>query len=138
MEQYLYLYHNGAMKFKRAVFCYYVVWFDPDMHAWLMLVCESRKYKGLRPKTDNKIENIANWAVDILLGSNDLDTIIRMLVGDEYVEKNKRDIAKLEREVKKSIFDLWDTDPIFSKYSHLKTLARNREFEKMWAKKKQK
>jgi len=102
------------------------------MHPWLLLLRGSRKSKALRPKNDNKIENVADWAARMLIKPSDLDTIIRMLIGDDYVEKNKRDIAKLEREVKKSIFDLWDTDPIFSKYSHLRTLARNKAFEDWW------
>jgi len=59
------------------------------------------------------------------------------LGGDEFYEKNKRDVAKIHRATGKSVIELWDTDPIFSKYPHLRGLARNKEFEAMWSKMKQ-
>lgn len=126
------------MKFKRAVFCYLLSRFDARLHSWLMLVRESRKVAGLLSAPGNGREQLADWAVDMLLGKADMDLIIKILVGDEYFDKNKRDIARLERETKKSVMTLWDTDPIFEKYPHLKTLARNKEFEKKWAKMNQK
>ena len=108
------------------------------MHAWLLILRESKKITGLRNHTDNKREWIADWAVNTFLRQTDFDNIIRVLAGDDYFEKNKRDIAKLEKQTGRSVMDLWDTDPIFEKYPRLRTLARNKEFEKMWKAKKQK
>lgn len=126
------------MKFKRAVFCYRILRFDRRLHPWLILLNESIKISGVRGLKGNKREQIANWAANIFMSKSDFDTIIKVLVGDEYVDKNKKDIAKLEKQVGRSVFDLWDTDPIFNKYPNLRGLAKNKEFEKMWAKMKQK
>ena len=126
------------MKFKRAVFCYRILRFDRRLHPWLILLNESMKISGVRGLKGNKREQIANWAANIFMSKSDFDTIIKVLVGDEYVDKNKKDIAKLEKQVGRSVFDLWDTDPIFNKYPNLRGLAKNKEFEKMWAKMKQK
>ena len=49
--------------------------------------------------------------------------------GDKFYEANVADIARLENEIKKSIYTLYDDDKIFAKYSHLKGLARNKAFE---------
>ena len=68
----------------------------------------------------------------------EFNVILHILGGDEYYEKNKRDVAKLEKQIGRPVTELWDTDPIFAKYPHLRTLARNREFEMMWAEMKQK
>jgi hypothetical protein len=126
------LYHNDPVKFKRAILCYLILSFDRRLHPWLLLLRESRKSKGLQNKDDNKREQIAEWASNILLNADNFDAIIKVLAGDEYFEKNKRDIAVLERAVGKSVMELWDTDPVFEKFPHLRTLARNMEFEKMW------
>ena len=126
------------MKYKRAIFCYLVLRFDCAMHSWLLLLRESLRSAGLRNLSDNKREWIADWAVNTFLGKMDFDNIIRVLTGDDYFERNKRDIAKLEKETGKSVLALWDTDPIFEKYPRLKTLGRNKEFEKIWKQKKQK
>jgi hypothetical protein len=99
---------------------------------------ESVKISGLRSIKGNKREQISDWASNLFLSKSELDTIIRILVGDEYIDKNKKDIVKLEKEIGRSIFDLWDTDPIFNKYPNLRGLAKNKEFEKLWAKMKQK
>jgi len=64
----------------------------------------------------------------------DFETILHILSGDNFFEKNKNDVVALERAVGKKITTLWDTNPIFAKYPHLRGLARNVEFEKMWAK----
>jgi len=126
------------MKYKRAIFCWLILRFDSGLHRWLLLLGESRKSASLLNIDANRREWIADWAVNTFLGQTDFDNIIRVLAGDDYFERNKRDIAKLEKETGKSIFDLWDTDPVFEKYPRLKTLARNLEFEKMWKQKKQK
>jgi hypothetical protein len=102
------------------------------------LLYESKKINGIRGLKGNKRGQLSDWASDLFASKSELDTIIRVLVGDEYIDKNKKDITKLEKEVGSSIFDLWDTDPIFSKYPNLRGLAKNKEFEKMWAKMKQK
>ena len=126
------------MKFKRAVFCYLILRFDSRLHSWLMLLCESKKTTSARWLKGNQIEQVAKWATNIFISKSDFDRIIKVLIGDKYIDKNKKDIIKLEKQVGKSIFDLWDTDPIFNKYPNLRGLARNKEFEKMWAKMKQK
>lgn len=126
------------VKFKRAIFCYRILRFDRRLRSWLLLLCESKKISGIRTLKGNKRDSVAKWAVNILMSKSDIDTIIRTLIGDEYFDKNIKDIAKLEKQVGRSVFDLWDTDPIFSKFPNLRGLARNKEFEKMWAKKKQK
>jgi hypothetical protein len=101
-------------------------------------LCESKKIIGIRGLKGNRREQVSFWASDLFISKSELDTIIRILVGDEYIDKNKKDITKLEKEVGKSVFDLWDTDSIFNKYPNLRGLAKNKEFEKMWAKMKQK
>jgi len=53
--------------------------------------------------------------------------------GDKFYEANKADIARLESEMKTSIHTIYDDHKIFTKFPHLKGLARNREFEKMMA-----
>lgn len=103
-----------------------------------MLLCESKKTTSARWLKGNQIEQVAKWATNIFISKSDFDRIIKVLIGDKYIDKNKKDIIKLEKQVGKSIFDLWDTDPIFNKYPNLRGLARNKEFEKMWAKMKQK
>ncbi len=125
------------MKFKRATFCYLVLRRDRRLHSWLMLLCETIKSHGLRGLKGNRRARVAAWAANMFTSKSDFDTIVRVLVGDEYFDKNKKDIAKLEKQAGKSVFDLWDTDPIFEKYPNLRTLARNVKFEKMWAKMKQ-
>jgi len=126
------------MKFRRAVFCYRILNFDECLHSWLILLRESIKISGLRSLKGNKREQVSDWASKFFISKSDFDTIIRVLVGDEYFDKSKKDIAKLEKQVGCSIFDLWDTNPIFNKYPNLRGLAKNKEFEKMWAKMKQK
>lgn len=126
------------MKFKRAIFCYRILRFDRGLHPWIILLQESIKISGLRSVKGNKREQISDWSSNLFLSKSELDTIIRILVGDEYIDKNKKDIVKLEKEIGRSIFDLWDTDPIFNKYPNLRGLAKNKEFEKLWAKMKQK
>jgi len=84
-------------------------------------------------------EQIADWIMgEMLAHPMDFDVVIKILTGDEYFERNKKDVARLKRETGKLVTELWDTDPIFTRYPHLRTLARNREFEKMWAAMKQK
>jgi hypothetical protein len=126
------------MKFKRAIFCYLVLRFDRRLHAWLLLLRESRKIKGLIMLDGNGLSRVADWAANIFLPKADFDTVIRVLAGDEYFDRNKKDIAMLEKEVGKSVMDLWNTDPVFEKFPHLRTFARDMEFEKMWEKMKQK
>ena len=83
-------------------------------------------------------EQIADWALMEIFAPMDFDTVLHVLGGDEYYARNKRDVAKLERSAGKSVTMLWDTDPIFTKYPHLRGLARNKEFEKIWSKIKEK
>jgi len=83
---------------------------------------------------------IADWALaEFFENPMDFNIIIHILGGDEYYERNKRDIAKLHREVGCSIMEIFDTHPIFAKYPHLRGFARNKQFEIEWlAQKKQK
>jgi hypothetical protein len=125
--------YNSRVKFKHAVFCYLILDFDAALHSWLLLLRTSRSSHGLRALRNNQRDHIAAWALDMLQTPMDLDAIIKALVGDEYFNKNKRDIVRLEKQVGRSVMELWDTDPIFEKYPNLRGLARNLEFEKLWA-----
>ncbi len=80
---------------------------------------------------------VAKWLTDMFDYYMDFDAIVDALAGDEFAKQVKRDIAKLQHIAGKPVTDLWDTDPIFAKYPHLRGLARNKEFEIMWQKMKQ-
>lgn len=83
--------------------------------------------------------HLADWVcMEFFATALDFNIILHVLGGDEYYERNKRDVAKLEREAGRNIMELWDTDPIFAKYPHLRGLARNKQFEEKWTKIKQK
>jgi hypothetical protein len=103
-----------------------------------MLLSAARTRGGLLNRGADARERIAEWVMKIFEKKVDFDTIIKALTGDEYFDKNKRDIAKIEKTTKKSVLELWDDDPVFTKFPNLRSLARNREFEKMWAKMKNK
>ena len=81
----------------------------------------------------------AEWAVKEFFGNPlPFNIVLHILSGDMFYEQNKRDVAALEKKVGKRITELWDTNPIFNEYPNLRGLARNAEFEKMWAKMKSK
>jgi hypothetical protein len=67
---------------------------------------------------------------------DELDKIIRELIGDEFFEQNRNAVAQIEKITGRSVMELWDTDPIFNRFPTLRGLARNAEFEKMWEKMK--
>ncbi len=108
------------------------------MNYWLLIISNSLKRDGLleiqQLEKNLGISNI----LDLMNSDLDFNTVLHILSGDNYFEQNKKDVVKLEKEAKKKVTELWDTDPIFAKYPALKTLARNREFEIMWAKMKAK
>ncbi|MDR1361097.1 MAG: hypothetical protein LBJ18_02185 [Rickettsiales bacterium] len=123
-------------KFRCAVFCFLLTGFDRGFYSWMLMLAGSKRVAGhFTIGSDSRLQ-VAEWARDLLNKELDPDTIIRLLIGDAFFDRNKSDIAKLERVARKSVFELWDTDPIFAKFSHLRGLARNREFEEMWAKEK--
>lgn len=124
------------LKFQRAVFCYYVTCFDTGLHAWIVSISPSLSIDGLLGNSDTNRQKIAKWLTDMFAKQVDFDTVLRTLTGDEFVERNRHDVTALEREAGKRITELWDTDPIFRKYPSLRGLARNKEFEEMWAKMK--
>ncbi len=122
------------IKFKHAVFCYYLIKYNKNLHYWLVTITGAVKSDGWLNQDEQNLDNKSPLKKEKL----DFDTVLHILSGDAHFEKNKTDVAKLEKEVNKKVTTLWDTDPIFLKYPKLKTLARNLEFEKMWAKMQQK
>lgn len=125
------------LKFRRATFCFYILKFDKSFYHWLILLSGSKRVKGLLGIDSSNREWVANWITDMFAKKTDFETILHILSGDEFYERNKSDISKLQRETGKNIIEIWDTDPIFQKYPHLRQFGRNKEFEKMWAKMKQ-
>ncbi|MCL1902474.1 MAG: hypothetical protein FWG18_02490 [Alphaproteobacteria bacterium] len=131
-------------KFRRAVFCYLILWaYAPSsaraMIPWILTLGKLRKRTpGWITIGSDGRPQLADWVlIELFDRPIDFDIVLSVLAGDDYAEMNKRDIAKLSR-MGKNVIELWDTDPIFVQFPRLKTLARNREFEKMWAAKKQK
>jgi hypothetical protein len=104
-----------------------------------LLLHGSKKHAGLITIGSDMRNNIADWAIkEFFENPMDFNVILHILGGDEFYEENKRDVAKLERVAGQPVTELWDTDPIFAKYPRLRGLARNKEFEIMWAKMNQK
>ena len=124
------------LKFRRAVFCYYILGFDRALHSWLLLMSESLLADGWLSIGDANRERLAAWIVDMFTVHVDFEVMMHTLAGDAFFEQNKRDVAKLERDMGKKVTELWDTHPVFAKYPRLRGLARNKEFEAMWAKMK--
>lgn len=123
------------IKLKRAVFCYYILRFDARLHAWLISIQDSIKSDSLLSIDDNE-KGAPNWFTPLLDRDLDFDSVLRILSGDTFYERNRADVLKLQAMRGQPITELWDTDPIFVKFPHLKMLARNKEFEEMWAKMK--
>ncbi len=124
-------------RFNRAVFCYYILGFPVGMHAWLILLGLRHGVGGVLGIGDTYRQQTAQWLVDYFAKNVGFETVMNTLLGDAFVERNRRDIAAVERIVGRSIIELWDTDPIFIRYPHLRGLARNLEFEQKWARNKQ-
>lgn len=105
---------------------------------WFLLLRGSRKTAGMITIGSTSRAQVSEWALaEFFAKPMDFDIVLHILGGDEYYERNKRDVAKLERAAGRPVVELWDTDPLFAKYPHLRGLARNREFEAMWAKMRQ-
>ena len=132
-------------KIRRAVFCFVVLraYITPinfarirfGLHQWMIYLRQSKKRAGLSTIGAETREWIAEWVLaDLMTQPMDFDTILHILGGDEFYERNKRDVARLQRETGRNIIEIWDTDPIFMRYPHLKTFGRNKEFEKFWNK----
>ncbi|MDR1207403.1 MAG: hypothetical protein LBK26_03245 [Rickettsiales bacterium] len=125
-------------KFKKACFGYALTRARSAAH-WILLTGPAQSAAGWLTIGSGGRKQLADWVlVDLFKQKMDFDAILHFLSGDEYYERNKKDVAKLERATGKSVMQLWDTDPIFIRFPRLKTLARNREFEKIWAARKQK
>ncbi len=120
-------------RFSHAVFCWYLCGFDPAFYAWLLLLGHSVAAAGLMKILRDR-QMVAKWLTDQFDPTADIDTIIHVLAGDAFFEQNKRDVAAVEKFAGRPIIQLWDTDPIFEKYPHLRGLARNKEFEEMMRK----
>ena len=58
--------------------------------------------------------------------------MLKKLLADNYYNNAAKDIQKLEAIIGRSILDIFDDNPVFSQFTHLRTLARNREFEIMY------
>ena len=135
------------LKLKRAVWSYVVLRCVPlrqccgvqdALVLWILQMTGSGRLVGLLAIGSGGRVQLADWAVRELFDlDKDFDEVLHILGGDEFFERNKKDVLRLERTTGRRVIDLWDTDPIFAKYPHLRTLARNREFEIMWAKMKQ-
>ena len=136
-------------KFRRAVFCdvFLCAYRGPrewrrtrhGIWQWILTLRRSHRHDGLITIGADGREWLADWAIAELFDAQlDFDTILHILCGDEFFDRNRRDVARLERAAGRPVQELWDTDPIFATYPHLRGLARNKEFEKMWAKMKQK
>lgn len=123
-------------KFQRAVFCYYITGFNRGLRDWILCISGSLRFDGFMSAFSDRVM-VAKWLTDLFDYDMDFDSIVDALVGDAFAEKFKRDIARVQRVAGKPITKMWDTDPIFAKYPHLRGLARNKEFEVMWAKMKQ-
>ncbi|MCL1785982.1 MAG: hypothetical protein FWG39_02420 [Alphaproteobacteria bacterium] len=120
-------------KFRHAVFCYIILG-DRALVPWLLLLRGSKKRAGLAAIGSGQRDNIADWArAEFFEKPLNFNVVLHILGGDEFYEKNKRDVTAIERATGKPVTELWDTDPIFAKYPRLRGLARNREFEIMWA-----
>ena len=103
-----------------------------------MLIRASRRTAGLITIGADTRARVADWALaEFFEKPMDFNIVLHILGGDEFYERNKRDVAKLQKEAGRNIIELWNTDPIFGKYPHLRGLARDKEFEAMWAKQKQ-
>ncbi len=129
-------------RFGNACFCYcllraYKSNSASALHKWLVLFQRRGRAGRLTIGSDVR-EWWADWAIAETLRPVDFEQVVKVLTGDEFFKRNMKDVAKLEREVGKSVIELWDTDPIFGKYPHLRGLARNTEFEILWNKRKQK
>ncbi len=119
-------------KFRRAVFCYYILGFDRGLHPWILSLSLSKRRAGLLGVFSDR-QMVARWLTDMFAKKMDFDLVLHLMSGDAFYEKNKNDVVQLERASGKKITTLWDTDPIFAKYPHLRGFARNREFEeKIW------
>jgi hypothetical protein len=104
---------------------------------YLILLCGGRKHAEMISIGAAGRLHLGDWAwAELMDAPVDFELVLHILGGDDYFERNRRDVITLERETGKAVIDLWDTDPIFAKYPHLRTLARNKEFEEMWAKMK--
>jgi hypothetical protein len=121
------------LKLKRAVFCYYILRFDRRLHKWLVSIHDSLKKDSLLFIDANERNNTPDWFTPLLDAKLDFDSVLRILSGDTFYERNKRDVSKLQAEIGRPITEIFDTHQIFIKYPHLKMLARNKEFEEMWA-----
>ncbi len=120
-------------KFRRAVFCYYILGFDRELHAWLISIGYSLRLDGLTSIDDAARQQVAKWLIDMFSKNMDFATVIQTLAGDAFYERNLDDVQKLQSEVGRAVTELWDTHAIFQKYPHLRGLARNKEFEeKIW------
>ncbi|MDR3208433.1 MAG: hypothetical protein LBT45_01130 [Rickettsiales bacterium] len=98
-----------------------------DLYLWLLLDARARGGSArLDDFRDKSVEGRAPPArrVD--------DAVLRELLGDKYYNSVKTDISKVEKIIGMSIMDVFDDNPVFARFSHLRGLARNREFEVMY------
>ena len=121
------------LRLRRAVFCYYMLRFSPDLHDWLLILTGALRRQGLLAISSDMRQQTAIWLARMFSTPADFETILHVLLGDAFFERNKNDVLALEREVGRSVISLWDTDPIFDKYPHLRGLGRNLEFEQRQA-----
>lgn len=124
------------LRYRRAVFCYYILDFAPAMHTWLLLLTDTLRRQGLISLDSTMRQQTAIWLSRMFTRPADFETVLHVLLGDAFFERNKQDVLRLEREVGRPVISLWDTDPIFDRYPHLRGLGRNLEFEQRWQKMK--
>ncbi|MDR2268970.1 MAG: hypothetical protein LBD94_02190 [Rickettsiales bacterium] len=96
------------------------------LYLWLLLRARVRSGTA-------RIDDYRDKSKDRIQRAKEIDdSVLRELVGDSYYNMARKDIHKVESIVHQSIFDIFDDNPVFSKFPHLRGLARNREFEKMY------
>ena len=106
------------------------------MHPWLLLLTGALRRDGFLTIGADHRNQIAIWVSRMFTKQENFETILHVLLGDAFFERNKQDVLRLEREVGRPVISLWDTDPIFDRYPHLRGLGRNLEFEQRWQKMK--
>jgi hypothetical protein len=132
---------TGMIKLRQAVWCYVAARLHSSrkraaalrgITLWILLISGGSKRRGMLTIGSSGRIQLADWGlIDLMDAKLEFDDVLSILLGDEFCEKNKRDVASLERQVGRSILTLWDTDPIFVQFPHLKGLARNAHFEKV-------
>ena len=98
-----------------------------DLYLWILLGGE-RRHGGA--KQDELLDKTRERGRAKKLTK----AVLKKLLADAYYNSVEDDIRKVDEIVGQSILDIFDDHPVFasSRFAHLRTLARNREFEIMY------